>query len=449
MQLVTKLRGKVVQNCISKDGDTASLNYWSDVIFAESIFALTPLSLLTIIPAVIICLQTESYLILGFDLFVFVMLIFIAYIPGIAVSARKYLLIFLLFLASFILLIELGSFGPGLVYLLGVTIFMLLFFPDKNPYLPFSLTLVFCIIYGFILHFNLISTFPEEGSVVGAWIAISSNVLFLSAMMTLMIPFFFSKLDSTLKEKVKLLESIRKTNNELNKSIAEVKVKNSELEEYAFVASHDLQEQLRMISSFLDKLSSKYQDQLDQKAHQYISFATEGAHRMRQIIQELLNHSNAGRYSEEVEVVSLQDLLNDYLISRNKIILEKSVQFIADQLPTILANKCSLTQTFHCLLDNAITYSKKDIPPKIQIKVEDHPEEWLFSIQDNGIGIDQRFFEKIFVIFQRLHNRGEYSGTGVGLSIVKKNVESWGGKIWLESTPGEGSTFYFTHPITA
>lgn len=434
------------QNCISKDGDSTSLNYWSEVIFAKSIFALTPLSLLAIIPAVIICLQNQYYLILGFDMFCFLMLILIAYVPGIDIVVRKYILILLLYLISFILLIDLGSFGPGLVYLLSTTIFMLLLFPRRNPYLPFTLTLVFCVVYGLLLHFEVFTPFPDNQSTVLAWFAISANVLFLSAILTLMIPFFFSKLEATINEKLELLEALRLTNVELEKSVTEAKAKNSELEEYAFVASHDLQEQLRMVSSFLGKLSSKYQDQLDQKAHQYISFATDGAHRMKQIILELLNHSAAGRESEIGVEVNIQKLLSDYILSRSLIISEKCAQFKLDKVPLIRANKCLLTQTLHCLLDNAITYSKKDIPPKIQIKVDQRPEEWLFSIQDNGIGIDKRFFDKIFVIFQRLHNRNEYSGTGIGLSIVKKNVESWGGKIWLESTPGEGSTFYFTHP---
>lgn len=448
MDLLDKLRRKVDQNCISKDASATTLSYWSEVIFAKTVFALTPLSLVAIIPAVIICLKTKTYLILGFDIFCFCMLIMIAYVPGIAVSVRKFILIFLVFLTSFTLMIVLGSFGPGLVYLLSATVFMLLFFPGKKPYLPFSLTLLFCIFYGVLIHYNLFVPFPETYISVLAWVAVSSNVLFLSALLTLMIPFFFSKIEGMLCEKIQLLESVRMTNLELNKSIAEVKNKNLELEEYAFVASHDLQEQLRMVSSFLGKLSSKYSTQLDEKAHQYISFATDGAIRMKKIIQELLNHSRAGKVSEGLEEVNLQKVLSDYILSRGNLVSEKCVLFEAERLPVVSACKYSLIQSMHCLLDNAITFSKKGIPPRVSIKVEKNHNEWLFSIQDNGIGIENRFFDKIFVIFQRLHNRDEYSGTGIGLSIAKKNIESWGGKIWLESTPDEGSTFYFTLPTT-
>jgi signal transduction histidine kinase len=436
----------VERNCISKDGDPTSLIYWSEVIFAKCVFLLTPLSLLALIPALIMCIKTEAYLILGVDMFCFFMLFVFGYAPGISVKLRKFLLLFMVFLISFILLKEFGSFGPGLVFLLSATVFMLLFFPGKNPLLPFILTLFFCVIYGIFIHFRLFEPFPESQVTVMAWIAVSSNVLFLSALFTLMIPFFFSKLESIMEEKVQLLEAIRKTNSELEKSIAEVNSKNSQLEEYAFVASHDLQEQLRMISSFQTKLATKYKDQLDQKAHQYIYFATEGAHRMKQIILELLNHASAGKSREQVEKVNLKNVLDNYMESRSKVISEKSVLIEADNLPVITAAKAPLVQTIACLLDNAITYSKPDVPPKIKFNIVQKQSEWLFSVEDNGIGIEKQFFDKIFIIFQRLHNRDQYSGTGVGLAIAKKNVEFWGGQIWIESIPNHGSAFYFTIP---
>lgn len=447
MEMIQKLRGAVERNCISSGGSPTTLKYWSEVLFAKSVFALAPLSLLAIIPAVIICLKSESYLILGFDIFCLSMLVLVGYAPGISVNFRKVILTLLVFMASFILLMELGSFGPGLVYLFAATVFMLVFFPNQNKFLPLLLTLAFCIVYGLLIHFKAFRIYPEGDGTLLAWVAISSNVLFLSAFLTLMIPFFFSKLESTIAEKLQLLDSVRMANLDLEKSVAEVKKKNAQLEEYAFVASHDLQEQLRMISSFQTKLVKNYKDQLDQKAQQYIFFATEGAYRMKQIIQELLDHSSVGSTIYHPEEVNLKKLLGDYIKTRTMLIAEKSAQFEFSEVPPIIVgNRAPLTQTLHCLLDNAITYSRQGIAPKIKLTVVDHVEEWLFSIQDNGIGIDNQFFDKIFVIFQRLHNRDQYSGTGIGLSIAKKNVESWDGKIWLESTPGLGSTFFFTLP---
>lgn len=281
---------------------------------------------------------------------------------------------------------------------------------------------------------------------VTEWIAVSSNVLFLSAVFSLIIPFFFSKLERVLEEKNQLLESVRTTNMELKKSIDEVKSKNLELEQFAYIASHDLQEPLRMVTSFMDKLKQKYQNQLDEKAHQYINFATDGAIRMREIILDLLEYSKAGKFTGAKVTVDLNELVENYKALRKKVISEKSVAIHSESLPKLQSYKAPLIQTLHCLLDNAIYYSQEGQTPKITVSVNSLSSCWEFKIADNGIGIEQQFHEKIFVIFQRLHNKGQYEGTGIGLSIAKKHVESWGGKIWLESEPGEGSEFYFTIP---
>jgi len=236
----------------------------------------------------------------------------------------------------------------------------------------------------------------------------------------------------------------------LNQSIKQyahqLELTNEELEQFAFVASHDLQEPLRMISSFLDQLKKKYENQLDDKAHRYIHFATDGAKRMKQIILDLLDYSRSGKLLDSTEEVDLNEILEQYTSLRRKIIAEKNAKINISQLPVIKSYKVPLTQTLHCLLDNAIKYSSKDTPPLIEISAKEAADSWMICIADNGIGIDPKFFEKIFIIFQRLHNRDEYNGTGIGLSIAKKQTESWGGKIWLESEPGKGSIFYFTHP---
>jgi len=226
----------------------------------------------------------------------------------------------------------------------------------------------------------------------------------------------------------------------------ELEVTNEQLEQFAFIASHDLQEPLRMISSFLELLKKKYGNLLDEKGHQYIHYATDGAKRMKQIILDLLEYSKAGNIQVDMEQVDLGQLLDEYKLLRRRIISEKHAYIKADQLPVISAMKAPLTQTLHCLLDNAIKYSKDKEAPKIKVSVVERGDEWCISIEDNGIGIDSKFFDKIFIIFQRLHNRSQYSGTGIGLAIAKKHVESWGGKIWMESQAGVGSIFYFTIP---
>jgi light-regulated signal transduction histidine kinase (bacteriophytochrome) len=201
-----------------------------------------------------------------------------------------------------------------------------------------------------------------------------------------------------------------------------------------------------MISSFLDQLKRKYGGQLDDKAHQYIHFATDGAKRMKQIILDLLEYSRAGKLEENRVKINFDQLMSDYKSLRKKIILEKSVQIIHPPLLVIDGYLAPFTQVIHCLLDNAIKYSRDGVTPRIELGVEESKSEWVFSVRDNGLGIAPEFFDKIFIIFQRLHNRNQYDGNGIGLSIVKKQVESWGGKVWLESIPGEGSVFFFTQP---
>tara|TARA_R110002051_G_scaffold99857_1_gene170244 strand:- start:49566 stop:53987 length:4422 start_codon:yes stop_codon:yes gene_type:complete len=246
-------------------------------------------------------------------------------------------------------------------------------------------------------------------------------------------------ISSDITEEVKNKELLNQYTYELERS-------NEELEQFAFVASHDLQEPLRMISSFMELLQRKYGDQLDEKGHLYIDFAIDGAKRMRQIILDLLAYSRANKPTEGIEEVDLNQLYRDYQQLRRQLISEKKAVITADHLPTLNTYRAAITQIFHCLLDNALKYSKDGLTPLIMIHVLENKSEWRFSIEDNGIGIDTEFFEKIFLIFQRLHNKDAYSGTGIGLTIAKRHVEFLGGRIWLESLPEKGSKFYFTIP---
>jgi len=241
-------------------------------------------------------------------------------------------------------------------------------------------------------------------------------------------------------------ESLKKLNLQLEKHARDLEISNAELEQFAYVASHDLQEPLRMITSFLSQLDKKYHDKLDEKAHQYIYYAVDGAKRMRQIILDLLEYSRVGRLDEEELTVDTGLIIDDYMLLRNKLIAEYKAVIQYEELPEIQSYKAPLTQVFHNLLDNAIKYSRQGVPPIINISATEKPTHWEFRIADNGIGIDSDYYEKIFVIFQRLHPKDVFQGTGMGLAIVKKVIKSLNGEIWLESDVNQGSTFYFTLP---
>ncbi len=220
---------------------------------------------------------------------------------------------------------------------------------------------------------------------------------------------------------------------------------NKELEQFAYVASHDLQEPLRMISSYVQLLKRRYGEDLDSDANEFIDFAVDGAERMKTLIQDLLAFSRVGTNGEEFQTISAQAILDEVLSNLEISINEKSAVITSDPLPELVVDRTQILQLFQNLITNAIKFSG-DKTPELHIDVIDNYTEWLFCFNDNGIGIDEKYSEQIFVIFQRLHGIGEYPGTGIGLSIAKRIVERHGGRIWVESEPGKGSSFKFTIP---
>ena len=233
---------------------------------------------------------------------------------------------------------------------------------------------------------------------------------------------------------------------------------NTELEQFAYVASHDLQEPLRMIASYTQLLARRYKDKLDQDAQEFIAYAVGGALRMQVLINDLLTYSRVGTRGKAFAPTDCGQMLKRAL-DNLKIALEESRAVVTqDPLPTIMGDPTQLTQLFQNLIANAIKFRGAN-DPTVSVSAErkegaapgsppESPAEWVFRVSDNGIGIEPQYFEKIFVIFQRLHTRQEYPGTGIGLALCKKIVERHGGRIWIESESGRGSTFFFALPET-
>jgi PAS domain S-box-containing protein len=242
--------------------------------------------------------------------------------------------------------------------------------------------------------------------------------------------------------------SLRKqTEARLGLQAEELARSNKELEQFAYVASHDLQEPLRMVGSYMQLLAERYQGQLDERAERYIAYAVDGANRMKRLIDDLLAYSRAGTQSTALVPTDSQAVLEDVLGGLQVAIEEKQATVTYDPLPTVLADEVQLGQVFQNLIANALKFSN-EAPPRIHVGAQRDAERgaWRFSVADNGIGLDPKFAERIFVIFQRLHGPTEYPGTGMGLAICKKIVERHGGRMWVESQPGQGATFYFTLP---
>jgi PAS domain S-box-containing protein len=221
---------------------------------------------------------------------------------------------------------------------------------------------------------------------------------------------------------------------------------NEELEQFAYVASHDLQEPLRMVTSYLQLLERRYKYRLDPDADKFIDYAVDGAARMKTLITDLLAFSRVGSSNNGFTRTDANAVLARVLTNLRPLIEETRAEIISDELPMLMADGGQLVQVFQNLLHNGIKF-RGEREPIVTIRCEQKDGNWVFSVKDNGIGIEPQYLDRVFLLFRRLHGLREYPGTGIGLAICRKIIERHGGRIWVESTPGEGSTFYFTIPI--
>jgi light-regulated signal transduction histidine kinase (bacteriophytochrome) len=217
------------------------------------------------------------------------------------------------------------------------------------------------------------------------------------------------------------------------------------LERFAYVASHDLQEPLRTVTSYVQLLARRYQDQLDDSGREFIAFAVDGAKRMQRLIQDLLAFSRVGTHGGAMERTEVEPIVDGALTSLGAAIAETGAEVTREPMPVVLGDAPQLRQLFANLLGNALKFHG-DAPPKVHVGARRQGARWELSVRDNGIGIEPEYFDRIFVIFQRLQVRNAYPGTGIGLAICKKIVERHGGRIRVQSAPGAGSTFSFTLP---
>jgi PAS domain S-box-containing protein len=238
----------------------------------------------------------------------------------------------------------------------------------------------------------------------------------------------------------------KQAEDELKKIAEKLTRSNTELEQFAYVASHDLQEPLRMVASYVQLLARRYKGKLDTDADDFIGYAVDGANRMQRLINDLLTYSRVSTRGRDFKPTNCETVFDQVLDNLQVAIEESDAVVTHDPLPTVMADDVQLVQLFQNLISNAIKFHGEQ-PSRVHVSTEQKENEWIFSVRDNGIGIEPEYFDRIFIIFQRLHSKREYSGTGIGLSICKKIVERHGGGIWVESQFGKGATFYFTIPM--
>jgi len=253
--------------------------------------------------------------------------------------------------------------------------------------------------------------------------------------------------EDTQKAFINILEDYSTEKSIVEKMNIKLMSSNKEMEEFAFIASHDMQEPLRTISNYVGLLQNQYKGKLDKDADRYLNSISGATFRMQSLIRDLLEYSKIGNDKNKI-AIDCNVLLNDVLNDMNESIKENKAEIQSEQLPVINGYISGINSLFKNLISNAVKFRKKDVHPIINISAETKDNEWFFTIKDNGIGIDKKYFYKIFVIFQRLHTRSEYAGTGIGLAHVKKIIELHEGKIWFKSELGKQTTFYFTIPKT-
>jgi PAS domain S-box-containing protein len=238
----------------------------------------------------------------------------------------------------------------------------------------------------------------------------------------------------------------KRSEEHLVKAMDELKRSNDELQQFAYVASHDLQEPLRMVASYTQLLAQRYKGRLDSDADEFIAFAVDGSNRMQGLIKDLLAYSRAGANGKALREIPSENALKEALTNLRATIEESGAVVTHDSLPAIITDDTQLAQVFQNLIGNAIKYRSAQVPHVHVSATKTGGNEWIFSVRDNGLGIDPQYFERIFILFQRLHGREEFKGTGIGLAICKKTLERLGGRIWVESQPEKGSTFCFALP---
>jgi len=237
----------------------------------------------------------------------------------------------------------------------------------------------------------------------------------------------------------------KQAEDKLRAMAAELERSNKDLEQFAAIVSHDLQEPLRMVASYTQLLAERYEGRLDEKTKKYVAYVVDGAIRMQQLINDLMIYSRIGTHGTTMETKDSHSILGDAIRNLDSAIVESNAIITYDELPTVRFDTAQLVQVFQNLLANAIKFRGEGLP-HVHVSARDDSAEWVFSIRDNGIGIDRMYGDRVFVIFQRLHTPQIFPGTGIGLAVCKRIVERHGGRIWFESEPGKGSTFFFTVP---
>lgn len=420
--------------------------YWSDKLFVTIIIFLIPLCFIALIPGVYFSLVTSVPEIAALDIMIFAIMVVIGMVPGIAIVHRKIIFMSAVYGLAAVLMFYLGASGPGLIYLYACSVFGMLLFPNKNTYSWSFYNLAICLIMAVLIAYGVVPNPDMFSESVMYWVAVSSNLIFLSFLSSAMLPILFRGMQASLEAEVKLRNELARERKNLVSALSDLEKKNNELDQFATVASHDLKEPARMVHSFVSLLQARYGGKLDDRAQKYIDFAIDGSKRMLQLIDDVLNYAKVGHYAGQIMSIDTNSMVQQVVDNLANVIKEKDATVQVDQLPHIYAAQMPMNLVFQNLIENALKYSRQDVHPRIHVYAVEHPDRIVFSVKDNGIGISDEYIHRIFDLFRRLHSQQDYPGTGLGLAICKKIVEQHGGKIWAESDASTGTVFHVSLP---
>lgn len=447
MFLLRRYKSAIFNNNQLSKTDNRDLLFWRKYLFSNVLIFLFPLCFIALIPGLYVSYLTDQKIIFAVDLIAFFSFVMLTFYPRWSFRTRKNIFTFTNYFLAFALLLLMGLTGPGELYLLSTAVFSVLIYPPKNKFYWPVISLLICLTAGLLLYADFISLKIESNLGLVPWLAITSNLIFLSSLASFLLPKVFLGLEKTIQREKKLGYTLKSNQIELEQVLQELKNKNTELEQFSSIASHDLKEPVRLIKSYMELLKVKYKDQLDEKAQKYIDFAVNSSNHITHLINDLLNYAKLDDHSLEYTTIDLEQLIKESLNLHNDVITEKNaVVNVEINCQKLTGYKALIKILINNLLNNALKYIEVGQTPYISIVVDESEENVYLKISDQGIGISEEFQEKIFQMFTRLHSKSEYEGTGLGLAICKKIMEKHKGNIILKSQLNKGSTFTCVFP---
>ncbi|MEQ9373821.1 MAG: ATP-binding protein [Imperialibacter sp.] len=427
--------------------DVKGVDYWRDKLFHVIVVYTLPVCMIAYIPAMILCYYLDQPYIAFYDSLAVVLVVLVTFSKKLSLRWRKLLFVGTMYLLSIALLFYMGVYGPGLLYLLSTVIFVSLIYSSKLAYWCIVVNTTVCLLFALAMHLEVMDSAMVNIYTPEAWLAVASNQVLLSILFAASIQILTSGFSQTLEKESSLKENIKNEVVESERLVKELKIKNEEMEQFTYIASHDLQEPLNTILGITEILklpSSKKGDRDFEKSLDYISFSVE---RLKTLIKGLLDYSRIGRLLS-VEEVRCEEVIKNVAGDLHSAISESGAKVEIDEsirrMDSVAVFPLDFNQLFQNLISNAIKFRSINVKPVIEVSVKERGDFFEFLVRDNGIGIDKDSLDKIFIIFKRAHSDTSYQGTGIGLAFCKKIVELHGGKIWVESSAGRGSSFYFT-----